>query len=87
VSDLTYAAELNDDNVVVRVIVGTAAWAVDNLGGEWVQPPELVGIGWELVDEVIRPPAPDPTWTWDGTDWQAPDGWEWPAMPGDVDVP
>jgi hypothetical protein len=83
---MEYAAELNDDNVVVRVIVGTAAWAVEHLGGEWVQPPELVGIGWELVDGVIRPPAPDPSWTWDGTDWQAPDGWEWPDLDDQSDV-
>jgi hypothetical protein len=78
VSDLTYAAELDDDNVVVRVIVGTAQWAVEHLGGTWVDSPDKVGAGWEVVDGVIRPPAPDPTWTWDGTQWQAPDGWEWP---------
>jgi hypothetical protein len=83
-SDQTYAAEIID-GLVAQVIVGTAQWAVDNLGGEWVQPPELVGIGWELIDGIIRPPAPDPTWTWDGTEWQAPDGWEWPPMPGDID--
>ena len=83
----SYAAELDDNDHVVRVIVGTAEWAVEHLGGEWVDPPELVGIGWEMVDGVRRPPAPDPTWTWDGTQWQAPDGWEWPEpdAQGDVD--
>jgi hypothetical protein len=80
--NMNYAAELDENDQVVRVIVGTAEWAVEHLGGEWVDPPELVGIGWELVDGVMRPPAPDPSFTWDGTAWQAPDGWEWPTMPG-----
>jgi len=63
VETVNYAAELNDDNVVVRVIVGTAQWATDNLGGVWVDPPELVGIGWTFDGEQIVPPAapePDP---------------------------
>ena len=59
-SDLTYAAELDDDNVVVRVIVGTAQWAVEHLGGTWVDPPELVGIGWTYDGtDIVPPPAPD----------------------------
>jgi hypothetical protein len=84
VSDQTYAA-LIIDGLVAQVIVGTAQWAVEHLGGEWVQPPELVGIGWAYVDGQIIPPAPDPTFTWDGAEWQAPDGWEWPTMPDDLD--
>jgi len=57
---MNYAAELNDDNVVVRVIVGTAQWAVEHLGGVWVDPPELVGIGWLFDGEqIVPPPAPD----------------------------
>lgn len=58
-SNQTYAAKIVD-GLVVQVIVGTAEWAVDHLGGEWVQPPELVGIGWELVDGQIVPPEPQP---------------------------
>ena len=57
---MNYAAELDDDNVVVRVIVGTAQWAVEHLGGVWVDPPELVGIGWTFDGEqIVPPPAPD----------------------------
>ena len=82
---MDYAAELDDNAQVLRVIVGTAEWATDNLGGTWVDTAVKVGAGWELVDGVIRPPAPDPSWTWDGAEWQAPDGWEWPEMPGDID--
>ena len=58
-SDLTYAAEIVD-GLVVQVIVGTADWATEHLGGVWVDPPELVGIGWGLVDGELRPPAPEP---------------------------
>jgi hypothetical protein len=60
VEAVNYAAELDDDNVVVRVIVGTAQWAVEHLGGVWVDPPELVGIGWTFDGEqIVPPPAPD----------------------------
>lgn len=53
----TYAAELNDDNIVVRVIVGTAQWAADNLGGRWVDSAEKVGAGWVWDGEQIVPPV------------------------------
>lgn len=55
----TYAAHIVD-GLVAQVIVGTAAWAVEHLGGLWVQPPELVGIGWAYIDGQIIPPEPDP---------------------------
>jgi hypothetical protein len=32
----TYAAEIKADGTVARVIVGTVAWAVEHLGGTWV---------------------------------------------------
>jgi hypothetical protein len=56
----TYAAEL-DDNVVVRVIVGTAQWATGNLGGTWVDSPVKAGPGWTYDGtDVVPPPAPEP---------------------------
>jgi hypothetical protein len=55
----TYAAHIEHDTVT-QVIVGNAAWAVEHLGGEWVDSPTKVGIGWLLVDgEIVPPPAPD----------------------------
>jgi len=58
---MSYAAELNDDGVVVRVIVGTAAWATDNLGGTWVDSPGKVGTGWTYDGtDIVPPPAPEP---------------------------
>jgi hypothetical protein len=56
----TYAAELDDD-VVVRVIVGTAQWAVEHLGGVWVDSPVKAGAGWTFDGtEIVPPPAPEP---------------------------
>lgn len=40
-----YAAQI-ENNLVTQVIVGTASWANDRLGGQWVDAPTLVGIGW-----------------------------------------
>ena len=59
-SETTYAAELDNDAQVVRVIVGDAQWATDNLGGTWVDSPHKVGAGWAYIDGQIIPPEPDP---------------------------
>jgi hypothetical protein len=53
------AAELNDD-VVVRVIVGTADWAVEHLGGVWVDIDHKAGPGWTYDGtQLVPPPATD----------------------------
>lgn len=54
----TYAAEIID-GVVTQVIVGDAQWAIDYLGGFWVDTDSLVGIGWTW-DEIngFQPPSP-----------------------------
>lgn len=43
---------------VQQVIVGTAEWAIENLGGQWIDSQTLVGIGWSW-DEVngFQPPT------------------------------
>lgn len=56
----TYAAELDDTDTVVRVIVGTAEWATDMLGGRWVDSPVKVGAGWVWDGTQIVPPTPEP---------------------------
>ena len=58
-TDRTYAANIIDGQVA-QVIVGTAEWAVDNLGGTWVDSPVKVGTGWAYIDGQIIPPEPDP---------------------------
>ena len=40
-----YAAQIVDGSVY-QVIVGTAAWANERIGGLWVDSDTLVGIGW-----------------------------------------
>ena len=58
---MNYAAKLNDDNVVLRVIVGTAEWAADNLDGRWVDSQVKVGAGWTYNGtDIVPPPAPEP---------------------------
>jgi len=56
----TYAAQVTD-GTVVQVIVGTAEWANQRLGGTWVDSDVLVGIGWTYTDGTFTPPpAPEP---------------------------
>ena len=71
----TYAAELVD-NVVIRVIVGTAEWASTNLGGEWRDSPKI-GPGWTWTDNEWRPPQPSPDCVWDN-------GWVCPEVDDDL---
>ena len=54
----SYAAKV-EDGTVVQVIVGTPEWASGRLGGEWVGSGVKVGVGWQVVDGTITPPAPD----------------------------
>lgn len=61
----TYAAEIID-NTVARVIVGDASWAVERLGGFWVDTDTLVGIGWTWNETdgfvppmVVEEPSPE----------------------------
>lgn len=55
---MTYAAKLDDENVVLEVIVGTAEWAIANLGGRWVDSPKI-GPGWIYEHGQFVPPHVD----------------------------
>ena len=68
---IKYAAALLA-GVVVRVIVGKADWAKQELGGDWVESPRKIGPGYTYDGDTLRPPQPYPSWTWDGTEWQPP---------------
>ena len=76
-----YAVKV-EQGTVVQVIVGTPEWAAERLGGTWVASQTKVGIGWEQHGDILRPPAPYPSWTWDDR-WHPPipqpeDGlWTW----------
>lgn len=78
---MSHFAELNDDNIVTRVLVGDNNapnegydWFVENLGGRWVQTSyngnfrkQYAGIGfsYDLVADVFIAPQPYPSWTLD----------------------
>jgi hypothetical protein len=68
----TYAGKI-EDGYVTQAIVGTAEWAIDNLGGEWVDSLDKIGIGWTWdADNGFRPESPYLSWIWDGSKWQPP---------------
>jgi hypothetical protein len=56
---MQHAAELDANNTVIRVIVGTAEWATANLGGVWVDSPKC-GPGWTYHDGEFHPPYVEP---------------------------
>ena len=67
-----YAARI-ENGIVVNVLVGSAEWAADSLGGEWMDLLKKVNVGWVYSDEHgFRPPRPFPSWEWEGGEWTAP---------------
>lgn len=61
---MNWAAELDQNGVVLRVIVGDARWAALNLGGRWVpcdkysDTEDYPGIGWGFAANHSRRFAP-----------------------------
>lgn len=53
-----YAAEISDNQRVVRVIEGSAEWAADALGGSWIDC-DLCGIDWIIIHGKPTPPITD----------------------------
>lgn len=49
-----------ENGIVVNGIVGNAAWAMEKLGGFWVESETLAWIGgiWDEVNGFQPPPAP-----------------------------
>lgn len=66
-----YAAELNEQDEVIRVIVGDADWAIQHLGGRWVTSPKA-GPGWLYIENQVVPPQPYPSWILVEGTWQPP---------------
>lgn len=78
---MAHWAELSDDNVVLRVVVGDNeapdegyAWVVANLGGRWVQTSynanfrkHYAGVGYTYDEDLdaFIPPQPWPSWLLD----------------------
>lgn len=69
-----YAAQI-ENNIATQVIVGTAEWATQFLGGFWVDSSEKIGIGWTWNEtEGFRPsqPAEDCIWNIETNMWDCP---------------
>jgi hypothetical protein len=71
-----------EDETVTQVIVGDWQWAIDRLGGDWVDATgKQAGIGYSYADGEFRPPQPYPSWIWVDGAWTAPV--PYPDEPGD----
>ena len=67
------AAKLNDNNVVEQVIVGSHLWAIERLGGNWIDSTGLqVGIGYSYHGDHFRSPPLFPSWLWENGHWNPP---------------
>ena len=65
-----------ETGIVTDIIVGDYNWAIERLGGEWVDATDkVVGVGYEFLngDFIVPNPQPFPSWTLDNDNvWQPP---------------
>lgn len=66
---MTYAGEVVDGQTV-QAIVGTAEWAVENLGGEWHDSENKIPVPgiWD-AEHGFRPLQPSPNCWWEDGQW------------------
>ena len=85
---MSHWAELDENNVVIRVLVGDNneadegyQWLADNLGGTWIQTSynsrirgTYAGISYSYNadEDIFIAPQPYPSWHRVGSFWQAP---------------
>ena len=85
---MSHWAELDENNVVIRVLVGDNneadegyQWLIDNLGGTWIQTSynnrirgTYAGIGYSYNadEDIFITPQPYPSWLRVGSFWEAP---------------
>jgi hypothetical protein len=85
---MSHWAELNENKIVVRVLVGDNneadegyQWLIDNLGGTWIQTSynnrirgTYAGIGYSYnhEEDIFIAPQPYPSWIRNGSFWKAP---------------
>jgi hypothetical protein len=85
---MSHWAELDENNVVIRVLVGDNneadegyQWLMDNLGGTWIQTSYNsrirgtyagVGMSYDADEDIFITPQPYPSWHRVGSFWQAP---------------
>jgi len=85
---MAHWAEIDENNIVLRVTVGDNnepdegyQWLLDNLGGTWIKTSYnnnirgvFAGIGYSYNsdEDIFVTPQPYPSWTRNGSFWQAP---------------
>ena len=85
---MSHWAELNENNVVIRVLVGDNnqadegyQWLIDNLGGTWIQTSYNnrirgtyagIGMSYNADEDIFIAPQPYPSWHRVGSFWEAP---------------
>ena len=85
---MAHWAEIDENNIVLRVTVGDNnepdegyQWLLDNLGGTWIKTSYnnnirgvFAGIGYSYNsdEDIFITPQPYPSWTRNGSYWQAP---------------
>lgn len=65
---------LVEDGTITKIIIGEVQWAIDNLGGNWIDVSNTkCAKGWTYTEENgLIPKQPFNSWTWNGTEWVAP---------------
>jgi len=77
---MSFFAEINDENIVVRVIVASSKkWCTDNLSGNWVETKydgslrkqfANIGFQYDKINDVFIAPQPDVSYILnDNFDW------------------
>jgi hypothetical protein len=85
---MAHWAEIDENNIVLRVTVGDNnepdegyQWLLDNLGGTWIKTSYNnnirgvfagVGYSYNSDEDIFITPQPYPSWTRNGSFWQAP---------------
>jgi len=85
---MAHWAEIDENNIVIRVTVGDNnepdegyQWLLDNLGGTWIKTSYNnnirgvfagVGYSYNSDEDIFITPQPYPSWTRNGSFWQAP---------------
>jgi len=85
---MAHWAEIDENNIVIRVTVGDNnepdegyQWLLDNLGGTWIKTSYnnnirgvFAGVGYAYTSDEDRfvTPQPYPSWTRNGSYWEAP---------------
>ena len=85
---MAHWAEIDENNIVIRVTVGDNnepdegyQWLLDNLGGIWIKTSYNnnirgvfagVGYSYNSDEDIFVTPQPYPSWTRNGSFWQAP---------------